>query len=135
MKTEEEISELLSVKSKQQNQRYSIVKEKCLKEYGIQDPLFGEITSFFYQEDDTLKRNIQNLLAIASNNMVAGLYSQYKVLYLDKRLDEEKRLKYAAFLFILKYGLMEDFQSFLNGYKGDVKDGIYNEIKNLFNPA
>lgn len=135
MKTEEEISELLSVKSKQQNQRYSSVKEKCLKEYGIKDPLFGKITSFFYQEDDTLKRNIQNLLAIANNNMVAGLYSQYKVLYLDKRLDEEKRLKYAAFLFILKYGLMEDFQSFLNGYKGDVKDGIYNEIKNLFNPA
>lgn len=97
--------------------------------------IFGKITSFFYQEDDTLKRNIQNLLAIANNNMVAGLYSQYKVLYLDKRLDEEKRLKYAAFLFILKYGLMEDFQSFLNGYKGDVKDGIYNEIKNLFNPA
>lgn len=126
MKTEE-INLLLSLKAKQQSERYSSVKAKCLQEYDISEPFASDIMGYFHHKDDTLEGNILNLLAVANNNMVAGLYSEYKALGLEKKLEEEKRLKHAAFLFILKYGIMDEFQSFVNRYQGDAKDDICNE--------
>lgn len=126
MKTDE-INLLLSLKAKQQSERYSSVKAKCLKEYGIDEPFSIDIMGYIHHEEDSLEGNILNLLAIANNNMVAGLYSEYKALSLDKKLEEEKKLKQAAFLFILRYGMMNEFQSFLNTYQGDAKDEIYIE--------
>ncbi|MDD3038609.1 hypothetical protein [Bacteroides sp.] len=124
----EAINALLSIKAKQQSERYSSVKAKCLKECGIDEPFSSDIMGYIHHEDDSLEGNLLNLLAIANNNMVAGLYSEYKSLSLEKKLEEEKKLKHAAFLFILKHGLINEFQSFMNDYKGDVKDGIFDEI-------
>ena len=128
MDTETFINDLLSTKSKLQEKRYIDVIKKCQKEYGIDRPFASDIIGYFYHEKSTLEDNVQNLLAIANNNMVAGLYSEYKSLHLEKSLNKEKKLKQAAFLFILKSGMMDNFQQFLNEYKGDIKQDLYSEI-------
>lgn len=128
MDTETFINDLLSTKSKLQEKRYIDVIKKCQKEYGIDRPFTSDIIGYFYHEKSTLEDNVQNLLAIANNNMVAGLYSEYKSLHLEKSLNKEKKLKQAAFLFILKSGMMDNFQQFLNEYEGDIKQDLYSEM-------
>lgn len=128
MDTETFINDLLSTKSKLQEKRYIDVIKKCQKEYGIDRPFASDIIGYFYHEKSTLEDNVQNLLAVANNNMVAGLYSEYKSLRLEKSLNKEKKLKQAAFLFILKSGMMDNFQQFLNEYKGDIKQDLYSEM-------
>lgn len=128
MNTETSINDLLSAKSKLQKKRYMDVIKKCQKKYGIDRPFASDIMGYFYHENDTLESNVLNLLAIANNNMVAGLYSEYKSLHLEKSLNEEKMLKQAAFLFILRNGMIKGFQHFLNEYKGDVKQDVYSEM-------
>lgn len=128
MDTETFINDLLSTKSKLQEKRYIDVIKKCQKEYGIDRPFASDIIGYFYHEKSTLEDNVQNLLAVANNNMVAGLYSEYKSLHLEKSLNKEKKLKQAAFLFILKSGMMDNFQQFLNEYKGDIKQDLYSEM-------
>lgn len=128
MDTETFINDLLSTKSKLQEKRYIDVIKKCQKEYGIDRPFASDIIGYFYHEKSTLEDNVQNLLAIANNNMVAGLYSEYKSLHLEKSLNKEKKLKQAAFLFILKSGMMDNFQQFLNEYEGDIKQDLYSEM-------
>lgn len=125
--TTDEINAFLIEKTKEQSIRYSNVNAKCLKEFGTKELYVSDITSSLCTDSMPLDMKLRNLVASANNNMVAGLYYEHEVINLRKRNKKEQKLKQAAFLFILRHGLMNEFQSFVNNYHGDVKEDIYRE--------
>lgn len=125
--TTSEIDTFLIEEVAKQKITYSNVKAKYAKEFGESELYASDIMSIPMSDSMPLDMKLRNILALANNNMVAGLYSEYRSLGLEKQLNEEKNLKQAAFLFILKYGMMNEFQSFVNNYQGDVKEDIYYE--------
>lgn len=84
----------------------------------------SDIMGVICSESASVEHNLKNVFATANNNMVAGLSNEYRALSLEKKLEEEKKLKQTVFLFILKYGLMNEFRSFVSKYQGDVKEDI-----------
>lgn len=127
MITTDEINAFLIEKAKEQSIRYSNVKANCVKEFGESAPFASDITNGIISDSMPLDMKLRNMAASANNNMVAGLYYEHEVISLRKKTKEEQRLKQAAFLFILQHGLMKEFQSFVNNYRGDVKEDIYRE--------
>lgn len=124
MKTIDEINALLIKESKEQRIKYSTTKAAYSNEYGICDFFASDIMGVICSESASVEHNLKNVFATANNNMVAGLSNEYRALSLEKKLEEEKKLKQTVFLFILKYGLMNEFRSFVSKYQGDVKEDI-----------
>lgn len=122
--TANEINTFLVEKTKEQSIRYSSVKADCIKKFGESGLFTSDITSMSISDSMPLDMKLRNIMAIANNNMVAGLYSEYRARGLEMKLEEEKKLKQTVFLFILKYGLMNEFRSFVSKYQGDVKEDI-----------
>lgn len=122
--TPNEIDAFLMQEAVKQKITYSNVKAKYAKEFGESEFYASDIMSIPVSDSMPLDMKLRNVLALANNNMVAGLYCEYKSRGLEKKLNEEKKLKQAAFLFILRYGMIKEFQSFVNNYHGDTKEDI-----------
>lgn len=129
MKTLKEVNQYLIEASIKQQQRCREVRKKYATELGINQVRYcSEIMGGGAFKECSLEDNLENIMAFANNNMVAGLWNEYKVIDLENKFDKEKKLKQAAFLFILKSGMMDTFQRFLNEYKGDIKQELYSEM-------
>lgn len=134
METAEEIKAFLLEKSKEQLISCANIRKEYSKRFKINGFYTSDVISGFGLPDRSLEDNLKNLFSIASNNITAAIFSEYNAIDLrnklnsaERRESNEKRLKQAAFLFILKHGLANEFQSFMNSYQGDTKEDIYCE--------
>lgn len=129
MKTLEEVNQYLIEASAKQQQKCKEVRKKYAAELGINQVRYcSDIMGGGAFKECGLEDNLKNMIAFANNSMMAGLWNEYKVIDLESKFGEEKKLKQAAFLFILKSGMMDDFQRFLNSYQGDLKSDLYSEM-------
>lgn len=126
--TAAQIDELIINNAKRMAKKFSEIK----REYEYKNPnerhCVSDISGGIISEDMPLDMKMSNLFAAVNNNMVIGLRYEHEVIGLRDKCQNEQKLKQAAFLFILKSGMMDNFQQFLNEYKGDIKQDLYSEM-------
>ena len=125
--TIEEVDKFIVDEAKKQRVRFSEVNAKYKQEFGNDSTYLGDIVGNYITESMPLDMKLRNLMAYQNNNTAAGLYYLHENISMRRSLKKEKTLKQAMFLFILRNGLMTQFQDFIKHYTGDVEEDIYDE--------
>lgn len=127
MKTIEEVDKFIVEHAKKQRVRFSEVEAKFKHQFSDNSAYSGDIVGNYITESMPFDMKLRNLMAYLNNNTVAGLYYLHENISMRRSLKKEKALKQAMFLFILRNGLMAQFQDFIKHYSGDVEEDIYDE--------
>lgn len=132
MVTTDTIEKYITESAKAQGKKYRELKAKYNEQFNVTIPYASDITAPIVCDNMPLDMKLRNLMASMTNNIIAGLRYESEVIALHGKAKKEKALKRAAFLFILRSGLVKEFQDFLATYRGDMENDICKEMISHF---
>ena len=84
--TIEELNRYLLDSIQKTNQRIKEKKENLANKFNVPNYYVNGIITFHVSEEDTFERNLKNVLAVANNNSMEGLYHLYENMALEKKI-------------------------------------------------
>ena len=90
--TIEELKRYLLDSIQKTNQRIKEKKENLANKFNVPKYYVNGIITFHVSEEDTFECNLKNVLAIANNNSMEGLYHLYENMALEKKIKEKEKV-------------------------------------------